>query len=69
MAIAYLKFEDDGADGAVTVSGGTEGALERGSAAHMIVLRLSQQPEMLNQLIAALPPVSFSDEPQIEIAE
>ena len=69
MAIAYLKFEDDAADGGVIVAGGLEGAIEPGSAAHMTVLRLSQNVDKLQAFLDALPPFKMPEAPVFDDTE
>ena len=69
MAIAYLKFEDDAAEGGVVVAGGLEGAIESGSAAHMTVLRLSQNIDKLQAFLDALPPFKMPEAPGFDDTE
>ena len=69
MAIAYLKFEDDAAEGGVVVAGGLEVAIEPGSAAHMTVLRLSQNIDKLQDFLAALPPFTMPEAPVFDETE
>jgi len=70
MGVAYLKFEDGETPGDVTVSGGIEGILNPGSAAHLTVLRLSKHTEAMGQFLAALPPFQLTDLPEgVEVAK